>query len=326
VAAASHTFPSPQVVDLRRLSSLQMAAVLEDQRRTLLQELGWDFTPSMTVIRSLIDQHDLAGYALRHSGSIVGYCYFIIEEHKGILGDLHLLEPFRTVDNENLIIEACLRELVRIPGITRVEAQIVLLTAPFERNFPLPEHLRNFQREVMEIDLTAERPSPVLHGGFPANIVPWHDHMLDNAGQLMASAYDGHIDSRVNDQYRNADIARRFLQSIIDHPGCGSFSSAASFAAYGSETRRLEGMSLASLVGPAMGHITQICVSPQARGRRLGFRLLDSSLHHLQRLGCRRASLSVTSWNREAMDLYRRMGFQRKRLFSAAVWYGFSRT
>jgi ribosomal protein S18 acetylase RimI-like enzyme len=177
----------------------------------------------------------------------------------------------------------------------------------------------------MEVDLTGDRPSPVTQFGFPANIVPWHDHMLADAGELMASAYDGHIDGRVNDQYRTPDIARRFLQSIVDHPGCGTFSPAASFAAYGSETRQLEGMSLASIVGPAMGHITQICVSPKARGRRLGFRLLDSSLHHLKRLGCRRASLSVTSWNREAMDLYLRMGFQRKRLFTAAVWSGFSR-
>ena len=307
------------------MSALQIAPVLEDQKRTLLRKLGWDFTPSMTVIHSLVDQHDLCGYALRHSGSVVGYCYFIIEEHKGILGDLHFLEPFRTAENENLVIEACLRELMRIQGITRIEAQILLLTAPFERSFPLAEHLRNFQREVMEVDLTVERPAGMSQGGFPANIVPWHDHMLDDAGELMASAYDGHIDGRINDQYRTASIARRFLQSIVEHPGCGAFCPASSFAAYGSETRRLEGMSLASIVGPAMGHITQICVSPQARGRRLGFRLLESSLHHLKRLGCRRASLSVTSWNREAMDLYLRLGFQRKRLFTAAVWQGFSK-
>lgn len=323
--AASLSFQSPQVIDLRRISALQIAPVLEDQKRTMLRELGWDFTPSMTVIHGLVDQHDLGGYGLRHSGSVVGYCYFIIEEQKGILGDLHFLEPFRTAENENLVMEACLRELMRIPGITRVEAQIPMLTAPFERTFPLPEFLRNFQREVMEVDLTAERTAAMNQTGFPAAVVPWHDHMLDDAAELMAKAYDGHIDGRINDQYRSASIARRFLQSIVEHPGCGSFCPASSFAAYGSQSRCLEGMSLASIVGPAMGHITQICVSPAARGRRLGFRLLESSLHHLKRLGCRRASLSVTSWNREAVDLYLRVGFERKRLFTAAVWEGFSK-
>ena len=70
--------------------------------------------------------------------------------------------------------------------------------------------------------------------------------------------------------------------------------------------------------------LTTGCVSHEARGKRLGFRLLESSLHHLQRLGCRRASLSVTTWNREAMALYTGMGFERKRAFTATVWEGFS--
>jgi ribosomal protein S18 acetylase RimI-like enzyme len=221
-------------------------------------------------------------------------------------------------------MEASLRELMRINGVERIEAQILLLTSPFERTFPAADLLRNFQREVMEVDLSPIRPGPVDHRGFAASIVPWHDHMLSDAGDLMARAYDGHIDSRINDQYRSSPIARRFLQSIVEHPGCGAFCPAGSFAAYGSSSRRIEGMSLASIVGPAMGHITQLCVSPEARGQRLGFRLLDSSLHHLKRLGCRRVSLSVTSWNREAMDLYKRVGFERKRLFTAAVWEGFA--
>jgi ribosomal protein S18 acetylase RimI-like enzyme len=319
----SGLFEAPQVTDLRRISAPQIAPVLEDQRQHLLEELGWDFTPSMAILYNLVDQRDLSGYALRYSGKAVGFCYSIVEERKGILGDMHLQAPFRTAENENLLMEATLRDVMRIPGIRRVEAQILTLTSPFERSYPATEYLRHFQREVMEVNLSGPRESALDVRGFPVNIVAWNDRMLEDAGVLMARAYDGHIDGRINDQYRNGPVAQRFLQNIVEHPGCGSFCAGASFAAYGSETRRLEGMSLASLVGPGMGHITQICVSPEARGRRLGFRLLDASLHHLKRLGCERASLSVTSWNREARDLYQRMGFVRKRLFNASIWDGF---
>ena len=312
-----------QVADLRRVTALQMSPVLEDQRQTLLRELGWDYTPSMSVIHNLLDDRDLSGNALRYGGNVVGYCYFIIEENKGILGDLHLLPPFRTIENENLLMEAGLRELMRMPGIRRVEAQILTLTTPFERPYPFAEYLRNFQREVLEVELESGREGVLDTRGFPATLVSWHDRMLEDAGVLMSDAYDGHIDGRINDQYRSGAVAERFLRNIVEHPGCGSFCGAASFAAYGSESRRMEGMSLASLVGPSLGHVTQLCVSREARGRRLGYRLLESSLHHLRRLGCRRASLSVTSWNREAMDLYRGMGFARKRVFAASIWEGF---
>jgi ribosomal protein S18 acetylase RimI-like enzyme len=324
MASPATLFRAPQVLDLRRVTSLSLGPVLEDQKQFWWTELGWDFTPSMTAIVSLVDQHDLAGFALRYEGLVVGYCYLILEDRKGIIGDLHLLQSHRTVDNENLLLEAALVELMRMPGVRRVEAQLLSLTMPFQRVYPRAEYNQNFQREVLEMDVPASwREIAVDNVGYEARILPWHERMLDDAGSLMARAYAGHIDSRINDQYRNAAVAKRFLQTIIEHPGCGTFASHASYVAYGNDSKRMEGMSLASLVGPGAGHITQICVSPEARGQRLGYRLLMSSLASLRRAGCGRASLSVTSSNREAIRLYSRVGFTRKRTFTAAIWEGF---
>ena len=97
----------------------------------------------------------------------------------------------------------------------------------------------------------------------------WYDHYQDAAAQLIAAAYAGHIDSRINDQYRTSAGARRFLHNIVQYPGCGAFYRPASFAAFEGVSGRLCGMSLASLVAPEAGHITQICV---ARGPRHGGR------------------------------------------------------
>ena len=135
-------------------------------------------------------------------------------------------------------------------------------------------------------------------------------------------AYTGHVDSRINDQYRSAAGARRFLYNIVQYPGCGAFYRPASYAAFDAGSGRLCGISLASLVAPECGHITQICVSPSVRGTGIGHALLRASLTTLRDMGCRSASLTVTAANDDAVELYKRVGFNVARRFSAYVWEG----
>jgi ribosomal protein S18 acetylase RimI-like enzyme len=151
----------------------------------------------------------------------------------------------------------------------------------------------------------------------------WSEHYQDRASQLIAAAYFGHIDSRINDQYRSPLGARRFLYNIVQYPGCGAFFRPASYAAFEAATGQLCGISLASLVAPNCGHITQICVSPSVRGTGMGHDLLCRSLTTLREMGCVSASLTVTAANEDAVSLYERMGFRTIRRFSAFVWEGF---
>jgi ribosomal protein S18 acetylase RimI-like enzyme len=174
----------------------------------------------------------------------------------------------------------------------------------------------------MRIDL---RRSPLAQGRIrvPMYVEKWSDHYTDAAAQLISAAYHGHVDSRINDQYRSAAGARRFLYNIVQYPGCGSFYRPASYAAFEAATGRLCGVSLASLVAEECGHITQICVSPTVRGTGVGHELLRQSLTTLRDMGCRSASLTVTSSNDDAVSLYERVGFRTVRRFSAYVWEGF---
>ncbi len=174
----------------------------------------------------------------------------------------------------------------------------------------------------MRIDLT----HAVLRKGSPRRPVyteKWSDHYQDAAAQLIAVAYAGHIDSRINDQYRNNIGARRFLHNIVQYPGCGIFYRPASIVAFEGLTGRVCGISLASLVTPENGHVTQICVSPAVRGTGVGYELLRQSLSALRDMGCTSASLTVTASNEDAVSLYERVGFRTIRRFSAYVWAGF---
>jgi ribosomal protein S18 acetylase RimI-like enzyme len=110
--------------------------------------------------------------------------------------------------------------------------------------------------------------------------------------------------------------------NIVQYPGCGSFFAPASWAAEYPKGE-LAGISLASLVAPEVGHITQICVSPADRKTGVGYELMRRSLRSLAEHGCEKASLTVTSANQEAIQLYQRIGFRSIRRFAAYVWEGF---
>jgi ribosomal protein S18 acetylase RimI-like enzyme len=204
-----------------------------------------------------------------------------------------------------------------------VEAQLILLG---ERgpNAPHPEHLASFERNFMALDLkrgcTLE-PATVRRR---IHLERWAAYHQEGAAQLIAAAYEGHIDGQINDQYRSVEGARRFLYNIVQFPGCGAFFQPASFVAFDMETGRLCGLSLASRISPNAGHITQVCVSPAVRGTGTGYELLRHSAGMLREHGMKGVSLTVTAANQSAVELYERMGFQTMRRFRALVWEGFA--
>jgi ribosomal protein S18 acetylase RimI-like enzyme len=128
------------------------------------------------------------------------------------------------------------------------------------------------------------------------------------------------VDSNINDQYRSTGGARRFLTNIVQYPGCGTFFSPAACVAIPATGRGLYGICLTSLVAHDVGHITQVCVAPAFRGTGLGYELLRRSLVALADHGCRTVSLTVTTSNASAIQLYERMGFVNRRDFAAYVW------
>jgi hypothetical protein len=104
-------------------------------------------------------------------------------------------------------------------------------------------------------------------------IAPWTGQLGEEAARLIANAYRGHVDSQINDQYRSVAGALQFLTNIIQFPGCGMFFGPASFAVREGGGGGLRGISLASMVAPDVGHITQICLAPSHRDRGQRWRL-----------------------------------------------------
>jgi ribosomal protein S18 acetylase RimI-like enzyme len=298
--------------------------LLDEETREWNEFLDWDFRKSADLVRRFVDLRALSGCALMDQGEAVGYSYFVLEDQKGLIGDLYVRPQYRAPENENRLLYAVLEGLVTGSQVRRIESQLMMILPETARTVPGTDFLATYERNFMLLDFDAAPPLPDRPARHRIHIEKWSDHHQDNGAQLIAASYAGHIDSRINDQYRSVTGARRFLYNIVQYPGCGTFFRPASYAAFDLERGWLCGLSLTSGVGPEAGHITQICVASQVRGTGVGYELLRRSLMSMRENGCRKVSLTVTAANREAVDLYERMGFRTIRKFSAFVWEGFA--
>jgi len=311
----------PEIVDLRRIAARDLESLLREETTAWREELEWDFEKSADLVRRFVDLRALSGCALVEDGEVSGYLYYVLEDNKGLIGDLYVRREYRTADREDRLLGTALAEIMAVRHVSRIESQLMMVRYAPDRAIPRRDCLASYERNFMRVDL---RNAALAEGRVrrPMYIERWSDQYHESASQLIAAAYAGHVDSRINDQYRSTAGARRFLFNIMQYPGCGAFYRPASFAAFEAATGRLCGVSLASLVAASTGHITQICVSPAVRGTGIGHALLRRSLTTLRDMGCTSATLTVTATNTDAVDLYRRVGFETARQFAAFVWEG----
>jgi ribosomal protein S18 acetylase RimI-like enzyme len=318
---AASGVPVPEVLDLRQLSATDIHALLAEELEEWRDTLDWDFAKSAELVERFVGLHALNGHALVLGSETLGYSYDVFEDHKGLIGDLYVRRFARTAENEERLLASVLDSLMAA-RVDRIESQLMMVDHLRERGRRTDPHQAGYERNFMMLDLAAWSPGP---GRLRRRIFVerWSEQYQENAAQLIASAYAGHVDSEINDQYRSPAGARRFLFNIVQYPGCGTFYGPASFAAFEASSGRLCGVSMASLVGPRCGHITQVCVAPALRGAGVGYELLRQSLGALRNAGCARTSLTVTASNADAVALYERIGFRTIRRFSASVWEGF---
>jgi ribosomal protein S18 acetylase RimI-like enzyme len=283
--------------------------------------LDWDFTRSADLVRRFVDLRSLNGVTLLHKHILSGYCYYVYEEQKGLVGDLYVHPAHRTPDRELLLLRTAMQEMLATPFVERIESQLMLSPFYSLRALPYAEYASAFERDFMIADLGETRDLPMRFFDSSIRFDAWADYHQDAAAVLIETAYRGHVDALINDQYRTVAGARRFLYNIVNYPGCGVFAPGASLVAI-SSTGMLAGVVLSSIVNDRTGHITQICVAPEFRGAGLGYELMRRALLRLFHGGCRRVSLTVTSSNDEAIRLYEGMGFGDTRKFHAYVWEG----
>lgn len=310
----------PTLLELRQLRPELLRPLLEEETGVWLREMLWDFRPSAELVRRFIGMQALNGHALCQREEVVGYSYFVCEEHKGLIGDLYVNAEARTPQAEARLLEATVRTLLAIPHLRRVESQLMLMSQESQTPLPFPERAQAFARDYMVAPLDECEPLREDPRSAGARFELWSDAFTEQAAELIAQGYQGHVDADINDQYRSVPGAKRFLHNIVQYPGCGSFFQPASIASFDKFTGKMTGVCLTSLIAFDTGHVTQVCVRPGYRGLALGYEMMRRSLQALRIAGCQHASLTVTSSNAGAKSLYERIGFATRRVFNAMVW------
>lgn len=313
-----------EVLDLRHFSSVDLRPLLDDETQVWSRLLSWDYTGSADMILRYVDAKILPGYAAIDRGHIFGYAFFVYEGSKGVIGDLFVGNGERLPDPhevESRLLVHVIETLQQSPGIHRVEAQLLLhetgiVAKPFvDQGFQ--RHARLFM--VLPLQNVAP-PSVAAHP--EVEVRRWSEQDYQPAAAIITSAYRGHVDSEINDQYRTLSGSLRFLNNIVRFPGCGVFDVDASFVALHKRTKSLIGLILCSRVRNDVGHVTQICVLPEYRSQRIGKLLLATTAANLVQRKFSMLSLTVTEANKGAVELYLRLGFETKRVFDAFVWEG----
>jgi len=306
------------IVDLRQTTVRQIEPLLEEEARHWRDELHWDYRGALELIKRFMEARALAGCVAFESGTAAGYSFYVLEEQKGLIGGLYVSCKFQQEALGRRLLEEMLYSMRAIPHLTRIEAQLMPFSGPVDA--PLLDHgFHLYTRQFMLLDLhhMAESKAGASSG---LRLVRWNDRYFEPCAKLIYLAYANHVDGEINDQYRSRAGALKFLKNIILLPGCGQFVPGASFVLHEPGSDELVAAVLTSEVSSGVGHTTQICVLPGFQGHGIGRMLMQTSAEALRSMKFRELTLTVTSENRTAVQLYEKLGFQTIKSFTAGVW------
>ncbi len=308
-----------EILDLRHFSASSLRPVLEEESRVWSERLHWDYRSSADLLLQYLDSRILPGYVALENGRIAGYAFCVYEERKAIIGDVFIL-PHVSQGVEEELLRHLIDLLQHSPGIERIECQLLLHTHGLHEEVFRQSGFKLFRRLFMELELKdfCEFSSGPMPDGLA--LYPWRESDYHPSSYLIADAYEGHLDSFINDQYRTVSGSLRFLHNIVRFPGCGLFDPLSSRTIVRSRDGSLSGLLLCSRVREDVGHITQVCVAKHLRGLGLGLRLIEACAANLRDRNFAGLTLTVTEENANAVELYRKIGFVEKHSVDAMVW------
>jgi ribosomal protein S18 acetylase RimI-like enzyme len=321
---------SLEILDLRHFAAPVLRPVLDAEGELWSRRLHWDYRASARLLMQYLDNHLLPGYAALESGQVTGYTFCVYEETKAVIGDVFAMpgrnpeasasaaEPAHEI--EETLLKHLFETLLNSPNVDRIESQLLLHPSGTHNDIFRHSGFELYRRHFMVQQLAGHLIRPRIDLPSELELRAWRDDDLNAAARLIATAYSGHPDSLINDQYRSVHGSMRFLHNIVRYSGCGVFSPYASHVIVERKSHDLAALVLGSRVSPQSGHITQLCVHPRYRRQGLARKLLLVAAGHFIGQGVSEISLTVTEANTNAIELYQGEGYECVHKFDAAVW------
>lgn len=310
----------PEPVDLHTISPSSIEPLLAEEALRYAELMHWDFSATARLVRELVATANLEGIALVDAGRVVGYSYYVLEDHKAVIGDAYVIDEYASPATERLLLATTLESIRRQPTVRRVEGQPMMLRYAYTH-----PRADRYERLLLELPLADTHWPEKLTLPEKLRIDPWSWRYEEDAAEILFRSYRGHPDAEMNDQYRAPGRARTYLRNMVNYPACGAFAPEASYVILGNGGTGPKGFVCSSVCrmpneGLFVGHVAQLCVIPELRRTGLGRLLLSSALAHFASAGCDVATLTVTAANPGALDLYTSFGFVERTRIQAYVW------
>lgn len=299
---------------LADVSARDMRPLLEEESVHWSDELLWDYGDVSSAVASGVERRALTGFVLQDAGRSVGYCYYMLDAGRAIVGSVFAAAGFRGQGLEEGLVEAVIAQAQGHPHNDRVECQTLFSTAATADSRFSRAGFESRTRHYLVRELDETVPVPEHRW----RLRPVHRDDLPVAAQIVHASHQGSLDAALNLTYASPAYCRGFVETLVLRAGCGRFDPEASFVA--EDSGAVVGVILCSHLSRANGHVCQVSVTPEAQGEGLGAVLMTSALAAFRREGLSTASLSVTFENTRAYALYRRLGFRLRKEFAAHAW------
>ncbi|MBI3327885.1 MAG: GNAT family N-acetyltransferase [Nitrospinae bacterium] len=314
---AERPVPGLHVVDLGAVKPAELEDLWEQEVRVWRDRLLWDISGPLASLRHIIARGGLPGKAVRVGAQTVGYAYYVVAGHLGVLSGLVVSPAWSTTRVGGTLLKETIEE-IRRKGVPRIESQFVSPDCPWLISSFEHEGFRSYWREFLRLDLHRDRgpasPPAIV------DLQPWRGTRLREAAAIMHAAYEGEVDTEINECYRTADGCRLVLEDLLNQCGCGMPVLEAS--AMACDRGRGIGFVVVTETAPRQGHIAQVAVLPQYQRRGVGRFLLSYSVSRLAALHFDTLSLIVSRSNPRALRMYQAMGFQSVLSFPVFAWEG----
>ena len=306
------------IVALSQINSQDLESIFQQEIQCWQDELFWDHQPTVSVIKHYISSRSLSGWAIKTvSGTLSGYSYYVINEPVAYIGDLYVRSEYANAAVYAELLNRILHSLRTGSQIRRIESQI------FAFNCDLVPLFEKHQFTVMKrhflffpLDQPGEGEKAEIQPDF--RVSRWENRFFFPTADVIFNSYLGSPDHELCHDYQSREGCIRFLNNLVKHPGCGTFSPQTSYVVLDSE-EQVCGALLTSKISPDTGMIPQISIRSDCQGKGIGSYLLRTYFKDARDSGLERITLSVSEANKGACRLYDRLGFQKTRDFHAFV-------
>jgi len=314
VAIPDGATSEPQVVDLSAVSPAELEGLWQREEQLWRERLLWDVSDTLGALRRVAERGGLSGKALRVDARTVGYAYYLIVGHLGVISGL-VVSPDCSVRARRILLRETLDQ-IRMARVRRIESSFVSIDGSCLPPFFEREGFRTYWREFMRCELRRAQ-QPV---GTPAlvQLEPLRRSDLREAAAITLAAYNGGVDAQIDQHYRTYEGCELVLQNVLNHSGGGIPILEAS--AMARHRGRGIGFIILTEIAARQGHLPQVAVLPEYQRQGLGRLLVSYGLSRLAELGFETLSLIVSRLNRPALRMYQLMGFQSVLSFPVFTW------